>query len=92
MNFPSNIGKEGLPNRFSGKESAHKAGDPGSILGSERSPGEGNGNRFQYSCLRNTVDRGATELQKSRAQLSDLKNNNSGKEAFKIDVTSTKTL
>ena len=34
-------------------------GDPGSILGSERSPGEGNGNPFKYSCLGNPVDRGA---------------------------------
>ena len=61
MNFPFNIGKEGLPTWLSGKESAHKAGDPGSILGSERSPGEGNGNGLQYFCLRNTVDRGTVE-------------------------------
>ena len=32
--------------------------DPGSIPGSERSPGEGNGNLFQYSCLGNPIDRG----------------------------------
>ena len=32
-----------------GKESAYNAGDPGSILGLERSPGEGNGNPLQYS-------------------------------------------
>ena len=41
------------------KESACKAGDPGSIPGMERSPGEGNGNPLQYSCLENSVDRGA---------------------------------
>ena len=38
------------------------AGDPGdaaSILGSERSPGEGNGNPLPYSCLGNSMDRGA---------------------------------
>ena len=35
------------------------AGDAGSILGSWRSPGEGNGNPLQYSCLRNPMDRGA---------------------------------
>ena len=35
------------------KESAHNAGDPGSIPGLERSPGEGNDNPFQYSCLEN---------------------------------------
>ena len=34
-------------------------GDLGSILGSGRSPGEGNGNPLQYSCLENSMDRGA---------------------------------
>ena len=34
-----------------GKVSAYNAGDPGSIPGSGRSPGEGNGNPLQYSCL-----------------------------------------
>jgi len=38
------------------------------------------------------MERGAMELQKSWAQLSDQNNNNSGKEAFKVDVTSTKML
>ena len=42
-----------------GKESAFNAGDLGSILGLERSPGEGNGNPLQYSCLENSMDRGA---------------------------------
>ena len=37
------------------------AGDTGSIPGSGRSPGEGNGNPLQYSCLENPVDRGARE-------------------------------
>ena len=41
------------------KESACWAGDPGSIPGSGRSPGEGNGNPLQYSCLENSMDRGA---------------------------------
>ena len=41
------------------KESACNAGDPGSIPGSGRSPGEGNGNLLQYSCLENPMDRGA---------------------------------
>ena len=40
-----------------GKESAYNAGDAGSIPGSGRSPGEGNGNPFQYSCLENSMDR-----------------------------------
>ena len=35
------------------------AGDEGSIPASGRSPGEGNGNLFQYSCLGNLMDRGA---------------------------------
>ena len=35
------------------------AGDLGSIPGLERSPGEGNGNPLQYSCLENSMDRGA---------------------------------
>ena len=34
-------------------------GDTGSILGSGRSPGEGNGNPLQYSCFGNPMDRGA---------------------------------
>ena len=49
----------GLPRWFSGKESACNAGDVGSIPGSGRSPGEGNGNPLQYSCLENPMDRGA---------------------------------
>ena len=40
-----------------GKGSACNAGDLGSIPGSERSPGEGNGNPLQYSCLENSMDR-----------------------------------
>ena len=38
------------------KASAHNAGDPGSIPGTGRSPGEGNGNPLQYSCLDNPMD------------------------------------
>ena len=48
-----------LLTKKSGKESACHAGDPGSICGSGRSPGEGNGYPFQYSCLENVMDRGA---------------------------------
>ena len=40
------------------KECACNAGDPGSIPGLERSPGEGKGNQLQYSCLENPLDRG----------------------------------
>ena len=40
------------------KESAFNAGNPGSIPGLRRSPEEGNGNLFQYSCLKSPMDRG----------------------------------
>ena len=42
-----------------GKAPACNAGDPGSIPGSGRSPGEGNGNPPQHSCLENPMDGGA---------------------------------
>ena len=41
------------------QESAFNAGDLGSFRGLGRSPGEGNGNPFKYSCLKNPMDRGA---------------------------------
>ena len=41
------------------KASASNMGDQGSIPGSGRSPGEGNGSPLQYSCLENPVDRDA---------------------------------
>ena len=47
------------PGGSDSKVSAHNAGDPGSIPGFGRSPGEGNGNPLQYSCLENSMDRGA---------------------------------
>ena len=46
------------PGGSDGKATAYSAGDPGSIPGSGRSPGEGNGNPLQYSCLENPMDRG----------------------------------
>jgi len=49
----------GFPRSSVGKESACKAGEQGSIPGLGRSPGEGNGNPLQYSCLENSMDRGA---------------------------------
>ena len=49
----------GLPGGSDGKESACNVGDLGSIPGSGRSPGGGRGNPFQYSCLENSMDRGA---------------------------------
>ena len=44
------------------KESVCNAGNPGSIPGSGRSLGKGNGNPLQYSCLGNPKDRGASRL------------------------------
>ena len=44
---------------LSGKETTHNAGDVSWVPGLGRSPGEGNGNPFQYSCQRNPTDRGA---------------------------------
>ena len=66
-----------FPGGSDGKASAYNAGDLGSILGSGRSPGEGNGNPLQYSCLENSMDGGtwwATVhgVAKSRTRLSDL--------------------
>ena len=47
----------GFPHSSVGKESACNAGDQGSNPGWGRSPGEGNGNPLQYSCLENPMDR-----------------------------------
>ena len=49
----------GFPRGSDVKESVCNAGDLGSLPGSARSPGEGNGNPLQYSCLENSMDRGA---------------------------------
>ena len=49
----------GFPGGSNGKESACNVGDLGSILRLGRSPGVGNGNPLQYSCLENSMDRGA---------------------------------
>ena len=60
-----------------GKASACNVGDPGSIPGLGRFPGEGNGNPLQYSCLENLMDRGAWratvvhEVSKSQRPLSN---------------------
>ena len=65
----------GFPGGSEVKASAHNAGDLGLIPGSGRSPGEGNGNPLQYSCLENPMDRGAWwaavhGVAKSRTRLS----------------------
>ena len=51
--------ESGFPGGPDGEQPACDAGDPGSIPGSGRSPGGGNGNPLQYSCLENPMDRGA---------------------------------
>ena len=64
----STAGIMGFPGGSDGKESACNLGDPNSIPGSERSPEEGIGNPFQYSCLENFMDRGAWQLQSMGSQ------------------------
>ena len=49
----------GFPGGSDGKESVCSAGDLGLIPGLGRSPGEGNGNPLQYSCLENSMDKEA---------------------------------
>ena len=66
----------GFPGSSDGKESAHSAGDLGSIPEIGRSPGKGNGYPLQYSCLENPMDRGACwatvqGVAKDQTQLSD---------------------
>ena len=61
----------GFPGGSEVKAFASNAGDPGSIPGSGRSPGEGNGNPLQYSCLENPMDEEVHEVAKSQTQLSD---------------------
>ena len=48
-----------FPGGSDSKEYVHNVRDPDSVSGLVRSPGEGNGNPFQYSCLENSMDRGA---------------------------------
>ena len=67
---------KGFPGGSDGKESACNSGDPGLIPRLGRSPREGNGNPLQYSCLENSMDKGAwwttvDEVAKSGTQLSD---------------------
>ena len=52
-------GRAGLLWWISGKESTCNVGDVGAIPGSARSPGKGNGNLCQFSCLGNPTERGA---------------------------------
>ena len=77
----------GFPGGLDGKESACNVGDLGMIPGSGRSPGEGNGNPLQHSCLENPIVGGAWQstvygVTKSRTQLND----------FTITITVTASL
>ena len=70
------LAQRGFPGRSDGKEFSCNPGDLGSILGAGRSPGEGNGYPLQYSCLEDSIDRGAWwvivhGITKSQTQLSD---------------------
>ena len=67
---------KGFHGDLDGKEFTCKAGSLGSILGTGRSRGEGNGYPLQYSCLENSMDKGAWQatvrgVAKSWTQLSD---------------------
>ena len=71
QNSTSRPSSVGFPGSSAGKESACNVGDWGSIPGSGRSPGGGNGNPLQYSCLENSMDRGvwrATVHQVAKSQ------------------------
>ena len=68
------------PPSSAGKRSICNAGDPVLIPGSGRSPGEGNGYPFQYSCLENSMDRGAWQatvcgVAKSHTRLNNFQRN-----------------
>ena len=74
--FAKLLSFKSFPGASDGKASAYNAGDPGSIPGLGRSPGEGNGNPRQYSCLENPMDGGAWlaavhRVTKSRKRLND---------------------
>ena len=71
-----NYDLRGFPGGTDSKESACSEEDPGSIPGSGRSPGEGNGSPLQYFCLEDPIDRGAWRatihgITKSQTQLRD---------------------
>ena len=55
--MPFSFHVEGFPGDSDGKECASNVRDSGLIPGLGRSPGEGNGNPLQYSCLENSMDR-----------------------------------
>ena len=56
MNIALTQGTLDFPGGSDGKASVYNVGDSGSVPGCGRSPGERNGNAFQYSCLENSMD------------------------------------
>ena len=67
-----NLQFQGFPHSSVGKKSACNAGDLGSIPGSGRSPGEGNGNPLQYSSLENPWTEDPGRLQSMESQELDM--------------------
>ena len=61
MFLPTQPSQVSLPGGSDGKESTCNSGDPGLIPRLGRSPGEGNDYPLQYSCLKNSMDRGLCE-------------------------------
>ena len=77
--------QHGLLGWLCGKEASCHAGDVGSIPGSGRAPGEGNGNPLQYSCLENSIDREAWQATVHGVTIECLNNkNNYPQHAFQI--------
>ena len=68
MSFKRASVQEGFSGRSEVKNPPVNVGDAGLIPGWGRSPGEGNGNSLQYSCLENPMDRGAWQLQSTGLQ------------------------
>ena len=68
INLNKLVDSSDFPGGSDGKASAYNTGDPGSIPGLGRSPGEGNGNPLQHSCLENPMDRGAYRPQSMGSQ------------------------
>ena len=68
LSFDPWLGYCSFPGGLDGKASAYNAGDPGSIPGSGRSSGEGNGTPLKYSCLENPMDEEPGRLQSMGSQ------------------------
>ena len=80
----------GLPSGTVVKNMPANAGDAGSIPGSGRSPGVGNGNLLQCSCLENPMDRGAWRAAVHEVTKSDMtEHTRTQKEAHRVSVSRT---